>query len=688
MNTIKITDFLITSREKKKLYHYAEKYDQTLKKYVSDPDKCYYYYAATHYLFLHGTEIGKIKTEMPETIAENSKDNRKVDLLMKDTTEQNSRYYCVSPKDYHVRYYNTVFEAIIRAAEYINEHPEDFIDKKSINAKAAVEFLPASENNEFYPTPSKIAGKMMSKIKNPSQVKYILEPEAGKGDLIDAFYKRFKIDPNYARFEEKNVDAIEKDSNLRCLLKGKGVRVIADDFLTFNTEKIYNLIIMNPPFSQGAKHLIKAISLMEKHGGQILCLLNAQTIRNPYSYERKMLIQRLTELNAEIEFIPHAFKEAEHKTDVEIALINIVLPTPETFFKSDILEKLKAAKEETSGTTETFDANQLVSNNWIEQMIANFNFEVAAGKELIRQYIATTLYSSNKDIIQLSINGDKYCQTTNIKNYPEAINSLMKSLRTEYWTKLLNRPELTRKMTADMSDAYHSKIASMANYDFTYFNIMEVICDIQSQLVDGIKDSIMKLFEKLSAKHSWYPECEKNIHYYNGWRTNEAHKVGMKVILPINGFSASYWKGDEKKLRDYEICREISELERALNFLEKGEAEYERRNIESFVRNAVETNNNVIEFTYFTAKFYKKGTCHIKFRDSVKPVIDRLNIFAARERAWLPPCYGKKSYDSMTEEEKSVIDGFQGKEEYAKVMAEPEKYIISDSNLNCLPTAF
>ena len=35
---------------------------------------------------------------------------------------------------------------------------------------------------------------------------------------------------------------------------------------------------MNPPFSNGDKHLLKALKMQEK-GGAIICLLNAETIR-------------------------------------------------------------------------------------------------------------------------------------------------------------------------------------------------------------------------------------------------------------------------------------------------------------------------------------------------------------------------------------------------------------------------
>ena len=45
-------------------------------------------------------------------------------------------------------------------------------------------------------------------------------------------------------------------------------------------------------------------------------------------------------------------------------------------------------------------------------------------------------------------------------------------------------------------------------------------------------------------------------------------------------------------------------------------------------------------------------------------------------KVWLPPSYGKKSYDEMAEEEKSVVDEFEGANEYSKVFANTEDYIV------------
>ena len=72
--------------------------------------------------------------------------------------------------------------------------------------------------------------------------------------------------------------------------------------------------------------------------------------------------------------------------------------------------------------------------------------------------------------------------------------------------------------------------------------------------------------------------------------------------------------------------------------------------------------------------FYKKGTCHIKFHD--RKIVDRLNIYVGRNKAWLPPSYGKVSYDEMDDESRRVVDEFQGREAYEKIVANRDDYLI------------
>jgi tRNA1(Val) A37 N6-methylase TrmN6 len=81
------------------------------------------------------------------------------------------------------------------------------------------------------------------------------------------------------------------------------LHMVHDDFLTYQTCKHYDLILMNPPFSNGDLHLIKAIEMQKRAGGAIICLLNAETIRNPYSSTRSVLVDYLRQYDAKVEYI-------------------------------------------------------------------------------------------------------------------------------------------------------------------------------------------------------------------------------------------------------------------------------------------------------------------------------------------------------------------------------------------------
>ena len=105
-------------------------------------------------------------------------------------------------------------------------------------------------NKNFYPTPEHLIRKMCEKV-NFNPIQYILEPSAGKGDIVDYLQKKYY---------ERDFSLIEKDENLLAILKAKcqehnKMKVIDSDFLTYPGGDLFDLIIMNPPFDDGEKHL-------------------------------------------------------------------------------------------------------------------------------------------------------------------------------------------------------------------------------------------------------------------------------------------------------------------------------------------------------------------------------------------------------------------------------------------------
>ena len=93
-----------------------------------------------------------------------------------------------------------------------------------------------------------------------------------------------------------------------------------------------------------------------------------------------------------------------------------------------------------------------------------------------------------------------------------------------------------------------------------------------------------------------------------------------------------------------------------------------------------------IPLKYFYATFYKKGTCHLEFRDM--DLLAKFNIFAARLKKWLPPSFDRKRYKDLDQEEKAVVDSFMGSEEaYEKVIDRSDYFLADASEMLMLPGA-
>lgn len=156
-----------------------------------------------------------------------------------------------------------------------------------------------TDNKDFYPTPQNLIDKMLDGL-DWKMIHTVLEPSAGKGNIVEALKKKEDFNNRWYTTIKLNIDCIENDVNLRAVLKEKNFRVVHDDFLTYDTMKEYDLIIMNPPFSNGCKHLLKALEMQQRNGGAVICLLNAETLKNECNNERIMLNRMLEEYNADI----------------------------------------------------------------------------------------------------------------------------------------------------------------------------------------------------------------------------------------------------------------------------------------------------------------------------------------------------------------------------------------------------
>jgi len=206
---------------------------------------------------------------------------------------------------------------------------------------------------------------------------------------------------------------------------------------------------------------------------------------------------------------------------------------------------------------------------------------------------------------------------------------------------------------------------------------------MSKNLIRGIEDCIVELFDKLSYQYSYSDELSSNIHYYNGWKTNKCWYINKKVILPYMDAYRNYDRRFEPT--NYSLMQQLMDIEKALNYLDGGLTD--GRDMEKWLRHAASIGQTKkIELKYFYVTFYKKGTCHIEFKN--EELLKKLNIFGAQNKRWLPPAYGKKKYEEMDAEEKAVVDSFEGEESYNGVIANAGYYIYDPvSSIPMLETA-
>lgn len=243
---------------------------------------------------------------------------------------------------------------------------------------------------------------------------------------------------------------------------------------------------------------------------------------------------------------------------------------------------------------------------------------------------------------------------------------------------LFSNPKFTGRLTSNVRTEYQSQIEKLKDIEFSIFNILEIKWDILRNVSKGIEQSIIDCFDDFCS--SWY--CDSmgsTIHYYNGWKTNSAYKINKKAIALINAFSC--YSGSFDPLYgvwDGGGVTKLYDLEKCFSYLDSGHVcdGAEISNVLRWAQEVGKTRN--IELRYFTVSFYKKGTCHIVFTN--EELLKKFNLYGSQKKGWLPPSYGKKAYEEMLEEEQAVINDFEGKEEYQKVLNNKDFYFVDDNS--------
>ena len=497
-------------------------------------------------------------------------------------------------------------------------------------------------DNQFYPTPKMLQIKMWEKFENRGGE--ILDPSAGRADLIRPYGKYASSDSrHYSQF-----DVIEIDFENQAILRDLGCNVVGHDFLQFECKKIYKRIIMNPPFNVGAKHVLKAWEILVD--GEIVALVNAQTLKNPSTKEQTRLTHIIEDNGGDIEYLSDTFMDPDtkRKTSVEVAIIHL---EKKNTFTHDFITQLKP--DISNGGFEASEAEtgkQLaIPSSTIDQAIVIFDAAVKCLKdemEMTNQLKQNTNYYCGL-LAESIVRSKKEQQSQSVKHKSMNNDDLVKAYNERYeeikeraWSHILTATKTGRNLTNAVYTKLSSQFDQVKKLEFTKVNIHGFLYGLVEQRQTMNLDMLCELFDTITRFHS------DNRCYYKGWKSNDKHKNAYRIvmtrfILPVRSdYSGGKPNYDElRKLRDFDLAfalldgKDITESVGITNLFDN----------EDMARELADRQR--VSATYFDIRYYPlSGTMH--FFPRHKKLIARLNRIVGRERQWLPP-EGQKVDDNF-----------------------------------------
>jgi len=142
----------------------------------------------------------------------------------------------------------------------------------------------------WFPSTPELAKMMLQQVKVQSGI-IALEPSAGSGVLAQAMREVGAV-----------VDVFELDPRFQALLFQQGFKVVGNDFLTTKATQLYDLILMNPPFSASFEqrgvdlaHIQHAYREFLAPGGQLVSVVsNSMNCKNcPRAQQFRRFLKRI-----------------------------------------------------------------------------------------------------------------------------------------------------------------------------------------------------------------------------------------------------------------------------------------------------------------------------------------------------------------------------------------------------------
>lgn len=473
-----------------------------------------------------------------------------------------------------------------------------------------------TNNVDFYPTPVEVINTMM--MGENFIGKTILEPSAGKGNIVDW------LKANGAG----SVIACEKDENLKKLLTGK-CDIIADDFLSVSSEQISHVdyIVMNPPFSEGAKHILHAFEIAPAEC-VIIALCNSNSVSRGWerNSSKEKLIETIELYGCE-EYLGSVFEDAERNTDVTVSMVKL-------YKEGEGVNEFDAYMF--SNEADILDANEtegLVPYNVVRDMVNRYISavrlfdETMAAAEKINS-IACFNGEGNRFLpVKFAVvDGSNAVVHVSHQQYKKALQKY-------YWRLIFGKLNMEKYATQKLREQINKFVEQQTNVPFTMHNIYQVlnmVIQTTSQRMDKAIEEAFDTICSFSADNSTAGEK---------WKTNANYMVNKKFIVPYMTSYDTRYPTDYVRLSYSSHEQQIEDVLKALCYITG--TDYDKHiGLNRFINDTRKSWGTWYEWNFFRIKAFKKGTMHFEFLD--EKVWMMFNQAVAEQRGWVLPKKRKK----------------------------------------------
>lgn len=509
------------------------------------------------------------------------------------------------------------------------------------------------ENLQFYPTPASLALEAWSMF-TEKEITRLLEPSAGRGDLVQAYKDRqgSRYGHPYGRpmFEW---DAVEIEASHHPLLRERGAQVVGYDFLAHTSCAIYSHIIMNPPFAQGARHVLHAWETL--YEGEIVAIINAETLRNQCSVERTHLARIVAE-HGEVRFIENAFQgdDVYRSAKVEIALVHLTKRAATQWLNDNLFEGL--SKETGSPETESLwqaPHELALPTGFVEETVRNFNIAVDAAKGYAKASALFGHYRARLGKTFESMQNEGKGGIEGVLAHSGAAvratyATTYSDLKSAAWAQILRSTHVLSRLSNAARHRVESEFENIKALEFTTANVYGFLAGLVNSAGEIQMGMICDVFDLITRYHS------DNTVYFMGWKSNDKHRtVGRRVkrsrfILPSEPHR-SY-----RSSASFETVNMLKDFDRVFAMLD-GKAQCVQGLSQLFDGNAsyqALVRGERLSSDYFDVRYYRRrGTIHFFPRN--KEVIERLNRTVGKYRNWIPPADDHANADWHTQYEQA-----------------------------------